>query len=508
MVRTGRCTTVEILLHADHRLVFQMAAPLHELYRVCADTAARVNSQLLADDLPSESILNDLATSQSKCLEAFCARLRHKASILRLQPTFTSRSPSQVFVSDYNDNDQCMRYTVKCCEDCHSAEHMRQLVPLLRCFQSDAPNHCVLTPLFVRMGGLVAVLAWAHRTAAQLQTMPSSDIMVVLVGVLHIVSKFSVLPTQTVPTGACKLLLDIMGCRLPLVSSCVAAVLRCWMKYAQRHASATIKHSSQAALKPNIVSPATRVAVSSITKGTPAPFISPCATGVMPSRLRTPDSGVLYSRKFVAELCEDEAEGKDRIKQSRRPCIHSHFLEPSKKPAANTTCDAAPLTSPHAREQPMTNIRHAMGTVHAPGNLQPDHFPISSQSSAAFPPLLTPAAFDASATVQALESLAVMLQQDTPSVLSRNGSVHPPQQALTVGHLHSADAIDHNFSELFSPPTTHDCDFFYIDDQFYANDDTSMSSEAINEAFINALQQFSQRDELSGLQSLCARFRT
>ena len=482
-----------------------MAAPLHELYRLCADTAARVNSQLLADTLPSESILNDLATSQSKCLEAFCARLRHKASILRLTPTFTSRSPSQVFVCDSNDSDQCLRYTVKCCEDCRSAEHMRQLVPLLRCFQSDAPNHCVLTPLFVRMGGLVAVLAWAHRTAAQLQTMPSSDIMVVLVGVLHTVSKFSVLPTQTVPTGACKLLLDIMGCRLPLVSSCVAAVLRCWMKYAQRHASATIKHSSHAALKPNIVSPATRVAASSSTKGAPAPFTAPCATAVMPSRLRTPDSAVRYSRKFVAELCEDEAEGKCRAMQSKRPYIHSHFLEPSKKPAANTT---GPLTSPHAREQPRTNIRHAMHTAYAPVNLQPDHFPSSSQSFAAFPPHLTPTAFDASATVQALESLAVMLQQDTPSVLSRDGSVHLPQQALTVSHLQAADAIDHNFSELFAPPAFHDCDFFYSDDQFYADDDTSMSSEAINVAFIHALQQFSQRDELSGLQSLCARFRT
>jgi phosphoglycolate phosphatase-like HAD superfamily hydrolase len=31
---------------------------------------------------------------------------------------------------------------------------------------------------------------------------------------------------------------------------------------------------------------------------------------------------------------------------------------------------------------------------------------------------------------------------------------------------------------------------------------------AINRAFIEALQQFNQRDELSGLQSLCAKFHT
>jgi 3-hydroxy-3-methylglutaryl CoA synthase len=61
---------------------------------------------------------------------------------------------------------------------------------------------------------------------------------------------------------------------------------------------------------------------------------------------------------------------------------------------------------------------------------------------------------------------------------------------------------------LFAPPAvTQDGDFFRSDDQYFANDVT-MSSDAINRAFIAALRQFSQRDELSGLQSLCAKFRS
>ncbi len=83
---------------------------------------------------------------------------------------------------------------------------------------------------------------------------------------------------------------------------------------------------------------------------------------------------------------------------------------------------------------------------------------------------------------------------------------HDAQQNQAYTHQHSSAAVNHGFAELFVPPPLHDSDFFYSDEQFYA-DDVTMSSDAINRAFIEALQQFNQRDELSGLQSLCARFR-
>jgi hypothetical protein len=476
-----------------------MAAPLHELFRVCAETAARVNSHLLSGAVISDAMLSELASSQSMCLEALHARLRQKASMLGLAPLFISRSPSQAFVSDFDDRDQCMQYTVKCCEDCRTPEQMRQLVPLLRCFQSDAPNNSALTPLFVKMGGLVAVLAWAKRTAIELKTSPSSHGTVVLIGVLHVVSKFNVLPKETVPTGACKLLLDIMGCRLPPISACVGAVLRCWMKCAERNA----KEITSAASKLKVAAPASRWAAlpPDSTRSR-----APCASVVAPSRVPScsADSGVIPSRKFVAELCEDETDGENCVQQSKRPCNWSHFPVLSKRPATITACGAPPVASSHPHAPPKANIRHTLHTVHASGSLE--HARDTSQSSVFSTPF-TPPAFDASSTVQALETLAALLQHDSCPAFMSNAGMHPPQHALPLGHYSSPPALDYTFTELFAPPALHDSDFFYSDDQFYA-DDVNVSSDAINRAFIQALQEFSQRDELIGLQSLCARFRT
>jgi hypothetical protein len=474
-----------------------MAAPLHELFRVCSENAASVNSQLLSGALTSDAMLSELARSQSMCLEALHARLRQKASMLGLAPSFISRSPPQAFVSDFNDTDQCMRYIVKCCEDCRTPEQMRQLVPLLRCFQSDAPNNSALIPLFVKMGGLVAVLAWAKRTAIQLKTSPSSCSSVVLVGVLHMISKFNVLPKETVPTGACKLLLDIMACRLPPVSACVGAVLRCWMKCAERNA----KNITSVASKLKVAAPATRAAalIPDITR-----CRAPCGSVVVPSREPScsADSGIVRSRKFVAELCEDEADGRDCVQQSKRPCNGLHFPVLSKRPATISSCGSAPVTSSHPHA---ANIRHSSRTAHAYRSLE--HGTDTSQSSAVFSTTVKPAASDASSTAQALEALAALLQHDSCPTFIRDASMHTPQHMPALGHDSSAAALDYSFTELFAPPPLQDSDFFYSDDQFYA-EDANVSSEAINRAFIQALQEFSQRDELSGLQSLCARFRT
>jgi hypothetical protein len=71
----------------------------------------------------------------------------------------------------------------------------------------------------------------------------------------------------------------------------------------------------------------------------------------------------------------------------------------------------------------------------------------------------------------------------------------------------AAASVEQGFNELFAPPSAEDGDFFLTDDQFFV-DDVTMSSDATNRAFIAALRDFSQRDELSGLQSLCARFRS
>jgi hypothetical protein len=72
--------------------------------------------------------------------------------------------------------------------------------------------------------------------------------------------------------------------------------------------------------------------------------------------------------------------------------------------------------------------------------------------------------------------------------------------------LSPAAAAEHRFAELFAPsPPIWGSEFFLSDDQFLA-EDVTMSADAINRAFIDALQQFNRRDELTGLRSLCARF--
>ena len=228
-----------------------MSVALHQLFRASAEAAARVSAAAAAGAGATDAQLDELATSQRACLDGLHARFRQKVLVLGLMPALTARpcpAASAAFVPDFSDSEQCMRYAVRCCEECSSAEQMRQLVPLLRCFQNDAQNHSALLPLFVKTGGLVAVLAWAKRTAMQLKACADSSSMVVLTDVLHIVSKFDVSPNLSVPSGALTLLLDIMGCRLPPVSACVAAVLCCWMKYAERNSAG----GSTSALKPTL----------------------------------------------------------------------------------------------------------------------------------------------------------------------------------------------------------------------------------------------------------------
>ena len=119
----------------------------------------------------------------------------------------------------------------------------------------------------------------------------------------------------------------------------------------------------------------------------------------------------------------------------------------------------------------------------------------------------SPAAFDVSAAVHALDSLASILQQDASSVFTCGERSQLPFQSQDFRHHDAAASVEQGFTELFAPPCTEDGDFFLTDDQFFA-DDVTMSSDAINRAFIAALRDFSQRDELSGLQSLCARIRS
>lgn len=478
-----------------------MAAPLHELFRVCAETAARVNSDLHSGTFASDEILNELARSQSICLAAMHARLRQKASGLGLTHNFDSRSPSQSFISDFNDMEQCMRYAVKCCQECRTAEQMRQLIPILRCFQSHAPNNSVLMPLFLKMGGLVAVLVWAKQTATQLKLSPNGHSMAVLVGVLQTISKFNVLPKDTVPNGSCKLLLDIMECRLPSISMCVAAVLRCWMKcteHAEKNASGTRDSSAASAILKRF-SPSTSVAASLPVSPRPGAHFGNAA--VLPQS-RSADSSAVLSLKLVAELCEDEAKGNDIVQRRKRPCKDSRLHAPSERPATSAGCGGALTPPPYLHTSSMSNIRPAPGSLITSPQL--DFLPSSSQSSSTFFANHAPPAFDACATVQALESLADMLQHDSSSMFT--GSDYTPRHMLANCHHNTHTAMEH-VTELCTPFPIQDNDFFLSDDQFCA-DEVSMSSEAINRAFIEALQQFSQRDELSGLHSLCARFRS
>ena len=343
-----------------------MPVALHQLFRESAEAAARVNSSLAAGISVTDAQLDELATSQRACLDALHARLRQKTSVLGLASVLIARPPSLAFVSDFSDSEQCVRYAVKCCEECSSCEHMRQLVPLLRCFQNDAPNHSALTPLFVRMGGLVALLEWVKRTATQLkESGADSCSMPVLTGVLHIVSKFSVLPKQTVPSGACSLLLDIMGCRLPPVSACVAAVLRCWMKCAERNAAAA---GSTAALKPKLAPPAAHAAAipalparsSALTSLAPLPRSTPpCGSAPLPRSSSTACGGNTHAHKLTAELCEDEAEAQDGVQQGKHPCSVAHLAPPiSKRSAASAVC-APSYIPPQPRHPPGPHPSHA-----------------------------------------------------------------------------------------------------------------------------------------------------
>lgn len=473
-----------------------MAAPLHELFRVCAETAARVNSDLHSGTFASDEVLTELARSQGICLAAMHARLRQKASYLGLTQCFDSRSPSQSFISDFNDIEQCMRYAVKCCQECRTAEQMRQLIPILRCFQSHAPNSSALMPLFLKMGGLVAVLAWAKQTATELKLSPNAHSMAVLVGVLQVLSKFDVLPKDSVPNGSCKLLLDIMECRLPSMSMCVAAVLRCWMKcaqHAEKNASGT-RDSSAASDTLKRFLPLTSAAASLPVSSRP---YAHRGNSAMLSQAPSFDSNVL-SLKLVAELCEDEAIGDDLVQRRKRPCNDSRLRAPSERPDG---CVAALTPSPHLDSSFMSNIRPASGSFITASQL--DYLPSSSQSSSTFIAHHVLPAFDACATVQALESLADMLQNDSSSMFT--GSDYTPRHMQANCHPNTHTAMEHSVTELCAPFSIQDNDFFVSDDQF-CTDNGSMSSEAINRAFIEALQQFSQRDELSGLHSLCAKF--
>lgn len=482
-----------------------MALTLLENIRLSAEAAARVKIHLLSGPSAPAALLDELATLQYKCLAALHARLRQKASILGLTPAFITRIPSQAFVSDFSDTDQCLLYAAKRCEECSTAEQMRQLVPILRCLQSDAPNSAALLPLFVKMGGLVAVLEWAKRTAAQLKASPDSHSLSVLIGVLQVVSKFYVLPKQTVPIGACALLLDIMHCRLPQISACVRAVLQCWMNCAERSALRTstperrdIGSVSQA-LKPKFAS--------SVLPGStlPAPVARGSAAVVVTSKARSAHLGLSRS-KLIAELCDDEAGVSEGAPPSKRQDYDggSRLAVPSSRPP-HTACNAPPPSrqtpAPH-----VPSVQQSSALASDSSIPQLDSFSTSCHDSASRTDRslsgAAPASFDTCAAVQALNSLAAIMQHDSPSMVTLGVLAHDAHT-----HHESSAVVNHNFAELFAPPPLHDSDFFYSDEQFYA-DDVTMSSDAINRAFIEALQQFNQRDELSGLQSLCAKFHT
>ena len=491
-----------------------MSVALHELFRLSSETAARVSSQLVHGACASAALLDDLARAQRRCLDAMHTRLRQKASILDLNSAFTSRFrvPSPAFVCDFSDIDQCMRYTVKCCEECCGPEQMRQLVPILRCLQCDSPNNSVLMPLFVQMGGLVAVLSWAKRTAVQLNMHMDGHSMAVLTGILQIVSKFHVLPKQTIPSGACKLLLDIMGLRLPPISTCVVTILRCWMKCAERHASATTRDSISAPSKPKVASPGARSATWLQVNQTAA---SVCNVVVPSSAARSADCGATCSHKVVAELCEDEDKVENVVHQSKRRCDTSRLPAPSRRLTTSAVCDALSFPSQHPHASSLSSIRQSTPNQSASSSLinsldfgrsqsihQHDAAFLAHQHSG-----FSPAAFDVEAAVHALDSLASILQQDASSVFTCGERSQLPFQSQDFKHHDAAASVEQGFTELFAPPSTEDGDFFLTDDQFFA-DDVTMSSDAINRAFIAALRDFSQRDELSGLQSLCARFRS
>ena len=493
-----------------------MSLPLFELLRKSSEAAARVNCHLVHGTCASDALLDDLARSQRICLDAMHARLRQKASILDLTSAFISRSPLSVFISDFSDVDDCMSYAVKCCKECCSAVQMRQLVPLLRCFQSDAPNNSVLLPLFIKMGGLVAVLDWAKSTLVQLKMHPDSQTMVMLIGILHIVSKFNVLPKQTVPSGACNLLLDIMDQRLPPISACVAVVLRCWMKCAERHASSSTRKRSVDAVKRKFASPA---AVSASFRPVTESCRSVANAGV-PCLAHSADSGAIHPlessicSKMVAKLCDNGVKVEDVVHQSQRPCNVWSLPTSNVKTSASTACDDSLSPSKYSPALSSPNVRQSYPIERSSDALiaffDLDRSPGSSQTPASFlAPRhsgFPPPAFLASEAVHALDTLASILQHDASSVSTRGARYPDLIQTQALRSDIAASAIDHSFSELFAPPAIQDGDFFYSDDQFLA-DDEIMSSDAINCAFILALREFSQREELSGLQSLCDRFR-
>jgi hypothetical protein len=499
-----------------HLLTFHnpsgMTLSLQELFRMSSDTAARVKNHVVHGTSASDALLDDLARVQRMCLDAMHARLLQKASNLDLASVFVLRLPSPSFVCDFSDIDDCMRYVVKCCESCRTAEQMRQLVPILRCFQSNEPRNSVLLPLFIKMGGLSAVLEWAKRMATQLKMYPDSQSMVVLTGILHIISKFNVLPHQTVPSGACNLLLDVMAQRLPQISACVGAVLRCWMKCAERHASSSTRDSTSVSLKPNLASPSARSA--SLPRGTVTGSCISVGNSEVPCLARSADSCIIHSHKLLAELYDDDSKVENVVHQSKRPC---KFLPPptsSKKTLASTACGNSSNPSPYSPDPTLSSIRQDYPAQRPPGGRTTSsdlnrQSPGSCQSSTCFSAHQyhnpDPAAFDGSDAVHALDALASILRNDASSMLNRSRHSQDLIPTQSFSQYNAATAVDHSFSELFAPPTIQDDDFFYGDEQFFA-DDGSMTSDAINSAFIAALQEFGQRDELRGLQSLCARF--
>jgi hypothetical protein len=119
---------------------------------------------------------------------------------------------------------------------------------------------------------------------------------------------------------------------------------------------------------------------------------------------------------------------------------------------------------------------------------------------------VAPVSFNAFDTAQAFESLASILQQDDSAKFAHGANALHLQHTQAASHRDCAAALEENdFAELFAPPALQHSDFFINDDQFYGGSVVS-SSTAVTSAFLEALQQFNQRDELSGLQSLCSRY--
>jgi hypothetical protein len=490
----------------------RMAAAITELFRVSAENAACVDSKFVSGVCIPDAQLDELAKLQRLCLDAFHTCLHQKVSSMGLMPSFISRRTShsqtahESLFCDFSDNSQCMRYAVRCCEESSTAEHMRQLAPVLRCLQRDAPNSIVFMPLFVEMGGLTAILMWAKRIATQLTKCADRFSAAVLTGVLQIISKFHVLPNQTVPSGCCQLLLDVMGCRLPRISTCAGAVLKCWMVFAQKHDSSSIRCSgTTTAVKSNLESPLTRsaslppvVARCSIPRGSSA---HSCPS-------RSADSGANRPLKLVAELCDDDAEVAVTAQRGKRPCSDSRVSISSKRPAASTRCDALQPTPSHHHSSSASNSAFAPGSFkNSAEQCPPPSVSHASDILTAVPnSAVAPVSFNAFDTAQAFESLASILQQDDTAKFAHGANALHLQHTQAASHRDCAAALEENdFAELFAPPALQHSDFFINDDQFYGGSVVS-SSTAVTSAFLEALQQFNQRDELSGLQSLCSRY--